>query len=255
MTGAGAPRIDVNCDIGEGYGRWQMPHDAALIRTVTSVSVAAGFHAGDPGTIRATVRDAVENGLDVGVHVALPDMLGFGRREMAVSACEVRDYCTYQIGAVQAFVAACGSRLTHVKPHGALYAMTSRDVHLAGAIATAAADAGVPRLFLLDDRFAGVADEHGVEVVTEGFPELGYADDGTLVLERDKKPWEPAEVGARAVRMVTGQRVRSRSGRELKVSPRTLCVHSDADNADRVARRVLADLRSADVRVCSLSAP
>jgi hypothetical protein len=129
--------IDLNCDIGEGFGRWRMPYDAELMELVTTVSIAAGFHAGDPTIIRATVDKAVAEGLDLGVHVALPDLLGFGRRAMAISPAELRDYGTYQIGAVAAFVRVAGGVLTHVKPHGALYVMASRDPELADAIALA----------------------------------------------------------------------------------------------------------------------
>ena len=124
--------MDLNCDIGEGFGRWRRPYDAELMELVTTASVAAGFHAGDPTVIRSTVDKAVAEGLDMGVHVALPDLLGFGRRAVAISSAELRDYCTHQIGAVAAFVTAAGAVLTHVEPHGALYAMASRDPDMVG---------------------------------------------------------------------------------------------------------------------------
>ena len=248
------PTIDVNCDIGEGYGRWRMPHDAALMGVVTSVNVAAGFHAGDPTIIRSTVKTAVANGLDIGVHVALPDLLGFGRREMAVTPTEVHDYCTYQIGAVAAFVRAAGGTLSHVKPHGALYAMASRTPELAEAIAAATAEfqPGL-RLFLLNGTTRAAVEKHSVELVTEGFPELNYADDGSLILEREKSDWEPDVVAARAVDMVVNGRVESKSGAPLSVDVQTICIHSDAQNALQVAQRVVATLKDNGVRVAKLS--
>lgn len=252
-----ALRVDVNCDIGEGFGRWQMPHDEALMRIVTSVNVAAGFHAGDPVTVRRTVTAALAQGLDVGVHVALPDLLGFGRRPMAVQPTDLQDYCMYQIGAVAAFVRAEGGQVTHVKPHGALYVMASTDLAIARAVAsaTAAVLGEGTRLFMLDRRFARKFAQMGLHVVVEGFPELEYDDEGGLILEERKRQWVPEQVGARAVAMVRDHAVRSRGGKELTVRPATLCVHSDAPNAAAVAGQLVTDLRAAGVRVAPLSAP
>jgi len=174
-------QIDLNCDIGEGFGRWRMPYDAELMELVTTVNVAAGFHAGDPTIIRATVDKALSEGVDIGVHVALPDLLGFGRRTMSVTPAEVRDYCTYQIGAVAGFVTAAGGILTHVKPHGALYAMASQNPEVASAIARSIREYDPSlRLFLLNERCAQPVHEEGVTLVTEGFPELHYDDEGQL---------------------------------------------------------------------------
>ena len=135
-----AATIDVNVDMGESFARWQLGDDEGMMPFISSANVACGYHAGDPGTIRRTVRAAVEHGLQVGAHVALPDLLGFGRRRMAVAPHDVRDYVLYQIGALKAFVEAEGGTLGHVKPHGALYAMCSADSELAGAVAQATAE-------------------------------------------------------------------------------------------------------------------
>lgn len=253
-AGTPTPTVDVNCDIGEGFGRWRMPNDPELMTLVTTVNVAAGFHAGDPTTIRSTVRTALANGVDIGVHVGLPDLLGFGRRAMSVSPAEVRDYCTYQIGAVEAFVRAAGGVLTHVKPHGALYTMAARDREVAGAVAAATADHDTSlRLFLLDDHCRETVEAHGVELVVEGFPELDYADDGTLVIERDKAPWDPTLVAERALRMVRSGTVRALSGADVSARVSTVCVHSDAPNAVEVARAVREGLEAAGVEVAPLS--
>ncbi|MFE2943299.1 LamB/YcsF family protein [Streptomyces sp. NPDC059255] len=247
--------IDLNCDIGEGFGRWQMPADAELMELVSTVNVAAGFHAGDPSTLRATVDRAAGHGLDIGAHVALPDLVGFGRRRMDLSAQEAYDISLYQIGAVAGFVRAAGSALTHVKPHGALYVMASADVTIADAIAraTAAVDSSL-RLFLLDARFAGhVRDAYGVHVEPEGFPDLAYSPDGRLVLERTKEPRPPERVARRAVRMVTENVVDATDGSAVPVRARTLCLHSDAPNAAATGRAVRDALAAHDITVRPLS--
>src|SRR5437763_3207457 len=181
--GASAPLValDVNVDMGESFGRWTLGDDAGIMPYVSSVSIACGFHGGDPATMRRTVHAAVEHGLQIGAHVALPDLLGFGRRRMAVSAEDLRDYTTYQIGALAAFVLAEGGRLGHVKPHGALYAMCSADPELAAAVAqaTAAVDPGL-LLLLLNDTTAGAVAAQGVRLITEAFVDLEYHRDGTL---------------------------------------------------------------------------
>ncbi|RMB85979.1 LamB/YcsF family protein [Streptomyces shenzhenensis] len=248
-------RIDLNCDIGEGFGRWQMPADTELMDLVSTVSVAAGFHAGDPATIRATIDQAAGRGLDIGVHVALPDLVGFGRRRMDLSAQEAHDISLYQIGAVAGFARAAGTRLTHVKPHGALYAMASADASIAEAIAraTAAFDHSL-RLFLLDGRFADlIAAEHGIRVEPEGFPDMAYTPDGQLVLERAKQSWPPRQVAQRAVRMATEGLVETSDRSEIPVHARTLCLHSDAPNAVETARAVRDALAVHDVSVRALS--
>ncbi|MDE2247543.1 MAG: 5-oxoprolinase subunit PxpA, partial [Xanthomonadaceae bacterium] len=130
-------RIDLNCDLGESFGAWHMGDDDALLALVSSANIACGFHAGDPAIMRRTVEQAHRHGVAIGAHVSLPDLQGFGRREMSVGADEVRAMTLYQIGALHAFARAAGARLSHVKPHGALYNMAARDRALADAIAGA----------------------------------------------------------------------------------------------------------------------
>ncbi|MEU6577161.1 5-oxoprolinase subunit PxpA [Streptomyces sp. NPDC046805] len=247
--------IDLNCDIGEGFGRWQMPADTELMDLVSTVNVAAGFHAGDPATIRATIDRAASRGLDIGVHVALPDLVGFGRRRMDLSAQEAYDISLYQIGAVAGFAHAAGTRLTHVKPHGALYVMASADEQIAEAIAraTAAYDNSL-RLFLLDGRFADrISAEYGVQVEPEGFPDMAYAPDGQLILERAKQSRPPQQVAHRAVRMATEGLVEASDRSQIPVHARTLCLHSDAPNAVETARAVRDAFAAHDITVRALS--
>jgi UPF0271 protein len=245
--------LDVNVDMGESFGRWRLGDDEGLMPLISSASIACGFHAGDPGTMRRTVRAAVEHGVQVGAHVALPDLLGFGRRRMAVSAEDVRDYCVFQIGALGAFVAAEGGVLGHVKPHGALYAMCSADPELAGAVAAATAevDRGL-LLLLLSDEVAPAVREQGVRLVTEAFVDLEYNGDGTLVIEAVKRAWDPGRVAARAVRLAREGVIDARDGADLPTSAVTVCLHGDAPNAVETARAVRKALEGAGVRVAAL---
>jgi UPF0271 protein len=248
-----ARTLDINADMGESYGRWRLGDDAALIPFVSSANVACGFHAGDPGTMRRTVGIAREHDVAVGAHIGLPDLLGFGRREIAVSADEVRDYATYQIGALQAIAAAEGASVAHVKPHGALYAMCSREPEYAGAVAAAIADvAPALPLLLLNADVGPAVERHGVTLVREAFVDLAYRLDGTLIIEAVKRAWDPELVARRALRLVQTGRIDSVDGGELAVHPATICVHGDAPNAVEVARAVRTALEEAGVTVAPL---
>jgi UPF0271 protein len=251
MSAAGM--IDVNVDMGESFGRWKLGDDEGVMPFITSASIACGFHAGDPATMRATVRAAMENDVQIGAHVGLPDLLGFGRRRMAVDPGDVRDYAVYQIGALKAFVEAEGATLGHVKPHGALYAMCSADPELASAVAQATAE--VDRsllLLLLSADVAGAVQQHGVRLVTEAFPDLDYRADGTLVLEPVKRAWDPDRVAARAIRLVREQAIDTEDGGQLRVQAPTVCLHGDAPNAGEVVRVVRRRLEDEGVELAPL---
>lgn len=246
--------IDVNVDMGESFGRWTLGDDAALMPHISSANIACGFHAGDPGAMRRTVAAAVEHGLQIGVHVALPDLLGFGRRQMKVAPGDLTDYCTYQIGALAAFAEAEGGRIAHVKPHGALYAMASKDAELAEAIARSVAevDDGLTLLLLRADVAPSVT-KHGVRLVTEAFPDLAYDPEGNLIIEAVKQAWDPEEVAARAVRVAQEQRIAANDGTDIEVDAPTICLHGDAPNAADVVRAVKQGLEGAGVTVTPLA--
>jgi UPF0271 protein len=248
-----ATMLDVNVDMGESFGRWKLGDDAGVMPFISSASIACGFHAGDPSTIASTVHAAVENGLQIGAHVALPDLLGFGRRRMAVASNDLHDYVLYQIGALKAFVEAEGGALGHVKPHGALYVMCSADPELAGAVAeaTAAVDRRL-LLLLLSDDVAPAVNEHDIRLATEAFPDLEYNRDGSLVIEAVKRAWDPERVAARAVRVARDGLIDASDGSELEVTVQSVCLHGDAPNAVEVARTVRERLDAADVEVVAL---
>jgi UPF0271 protein len=246
--------IDVNVDMGESFGRWKLGDDAGVMPFISSASVACGFHAGDPRTMRETVALALEHGVQIGAHVALPDLLGFGRRRMAVSATDLTDYCTYQIGALAAFVRAAGGRLRHVKPHGALYAMCSRDPELAEAVARSIAEVDPDLLLLLlrEDALRGPA-RHGVRVVGEAFVDLDYDADGELIIEAVKTARDPEQVAARALRLVREGKLTKIDGSDFEVDVPTLCLHGDAPNAVDVARAVRRRLEDEGIAIRPLA--
>jgi 5-oxoprolinase (ATP-hydrolysing) subunit A len=246
--------IDVNVDMGESFGRWRLGDDAGVMPFISSASIACGFHAGDPRTMRETVALALEHGVHIGAHVALPDLLGFGRRRMAVSPTDLTDYCTYQVGALAAFVRAEGGRLRHVKPHGALYAMCSDDPDLAAAVARSIAEVDPELLLLLmrDDVVRGAA-RHGVRIVAEAFVDLDYDADGGLIIEAVKTARDPEQVAARALRLVRERKITKIDGSDLEVDVPTFCLHGDAPNAVDVARGVRRRLEAEGIAIRPLA--
>jgi 5-oxoprolinase (ATP-hydrolysing) subunit A len=250
VTDRGA-NVDLNSDLGEGYGRWALGDDAALLEVVTSANVACGFHAGDPATIDRTVRTAVEHGVRVGAQVSYPDLAGFGRREMDVAPDDLTADVLYQLGALEAFARAAGSRVRYVKPHGALYNRIARDPVQAAAVVEAIRryDPSLPLLTLPGSAAMEAAREAGVAAVAEGFADRAYTAEGRLVSRREPGAvlHDPDRVAARAVRMATEHRVESADGGQVEVQVRSLCVHGDTPGAVDLARRVRAALEEAGV--------
>ncbi len=252
-------RLDLNADVGESFGAYSMGDDRAVMTAVTSVSIAAGFHAGDPTVLRETIRLAKANGVSIGAHPSFPDLVGFGRREMRVSAAEAEDFVLYQIAAVVGVAQAEGVRVQHVKPHGALFNQASRHEGLAAAIAraTASIDRGLilfgpPRSELLK---AGRA--AGLRVAAEAFADRAYHSDGSLVSRTASGAviHDADEVAARAVRLATEHTIDAVDGARIRIAADTLCIHGDTPGAGELARRVRSALEAAGVRVAALSAP
>ena len=245
-----ARAIDINCDMGESFGRWTLGNDAALMPLITSANIACGWHAGDPATMRETVRLAVEHGVGIGAHVAFPDLLGFGRRRMDVSPEEVYEYTLYQAGALQAFAQAAGSRLQHVKPHGAFYVMCSQNQELCEALCRAIKALGDDvALVMMGEIAPRAAAAVGVPHASEGYVDLNYNAQGQLVLERRKQAWDPDEVARRAEELALEGRIRTVDGTDLHAQVQTICIHGDAPNAPDIARRVRERLTQAGVEV------
>ena len=255
MKSATAKTIDINSDLGESFGAWRMGDDAALLAIVSSANIACGFHAGDPDIMRGTVAMAVQHDVAIGAHVSLPDLQGFGRREMAVTPNEAYAMTLYQIGALQAFAQAAGTRLRHVKPHGALYNMAARDARLAAAIARAVHDFD-PSLFLFGLANSALIDAGlaaGIPVAAEAFADRRYRADGSLQPRRepDAVIKEGDEAIAQAMAMAREGQVRAVDGSIVSLQADTLCVHGDGEHAVAFARRLRAALEAADIGIAA----
>ena len=248
-------RIDLNCDMGESYGAWKMGADEEIMPLITSANIAAGFHAGDPATIRRTVRLAVEHGVAIGAHPSLPDLAGFGRRAMHVSAQDVYDLVLYQAGAVAAFARAAGATLHHVKCHGALYNMAAMDEALSDAIARAVRDlgGGVQLYALSNSRMMDAGKKHGLTTVGEVFADRGYMDDGTLAPRGQPGGMieDAAQSVAQVMSMIGEGVVVSLSGKRVPVSPGTLCLHGDQPGAVAFARALRESFAAKDIAVAA----
>jgi UPF0271 protein len=235
-------KIDLNCDMGESYGAWKMGEDAAVMPYITSANIACGFHAGDPATIRKTVQLAVDSGVAIGAHPSLPDLQGFGRRVMKISAQDMYDLVLYQAGAVEAFARAAGAKLHHVKCHGALYNMAANDEALSDAMARAVRDLG-PQVFLYclsGSKSLERAKKLGIKVAGEVFADRGYSDDGSLApRERPGGMIEdPAQAVRQALAMIGEGRVTSLSGTPIAVAADTMCLHGDQPGAVLFAKEL-----------------
>jgi UPF0271 protein len=249
---------DLNCDMGESFGAWQMGADEAVMPHISSANVACGAHAGDPSVMRRTVRLARAAGAAVGAHPGFADLQGFGRREMQVDPAALEDSLIAQIGALAAIARAEGAALQHVKPHGALYNMAARDARLAAAVARAVV-ACDPSLILFAPPASALIDagrDHGLRVAAEGFADRSYEPDGSLTPR--SRPGavihDVDAVAARAVRMVRDGVVLASDGRAIDLRLQTICVHGDTPGADVIAARTADALRGAGVTVSPIGA-
>ncbi|MER5597811.1 5-oxoprolinase subunit PxpA [Streptomyces sp. NPDC002265] len=245
--------IDLNADLGEGFGRWRLTDDEQLLSVVTSANVACGFHAGDAATMRRVCAQAAERGVAIGAQVSYQDLAGFGRRAMDVPAAELTAEVAYQIGALEVFARAAGARVAYVKPHGALYNRVVHDEEQAHAVVDGVrlADAALPVLGLPGSRLLEVAAEAGLPAVAEAFADRAYTEEGTLV-PRDRDGavvTDAAAVVARSVGLARSGTVTAHSGARIEVRARSLCLHGDTPGAVELARQVRRRLEESGVRV------
>ncbi|MBC2640923.1 MULTISPECIES: LamB/YcsF family protein [unclassified Rhodococcus (in: high G+C Gram-positive bacteria)] len=250
-------RIDLNCDLGEGFGQWRLADDEALLDIVTSANIACGFHAGDPMIIRRACENAAARGVAIGAHVGFRDLAGFGRRELGVAPADLRDETLYQIGALAGFASAAGSSVTYVKPHGALYNSAALDYERADAVASAIDEFTEPLALMgpPGSQLQRAAEAHGIEFVAEGFADRRYTAAGTLTPRSRHGAVidDPDVAAAQAVRMVSTGTVESIDGDDVTVSVRSICVHGDSPGSVHTARRVRHALQSADVTLGSFT--
>ncbi|MBW7474439.1 5-oxoprolinase subunit PxpA [Paenibacillus oenotherae] len=245
------PTVDLNCDFGEGYGAYTFGQDEVLLQYVTSVNIACGFHAGDPHTMREAVERAAAAGVSIGAHPGLPDRLGFGRREMAITAVEAYDLTLYQVGALYGFVRAAGSTLRHVKPHGALYHMAGRDSDIAEAVVRAvkSLDDGLLLYGQSGSLLLEEAQKQGVRAVSEVFADRTYRSDGTLTPRNMPNAvlTEPKAAVGQALDMIVRGAVRTSEGIEAAVQAETICLHGDGPHAVQFAAALRQGLLAAGI--------
>jgi UPF0271 protein len=246
--------IDINCDMGESYGRWTLGNDEGVMPHITSANIACGFHGGDPHVMRKTVELALKHGVAIGAHPGLPDLMGFGRRRMEVSPQEIKDIHRYQVGALSAFVKAAGTTLQHVKAHGIQYHMFEENLELARASAEQVLELD-PSLILMVmamTKYDAEARKTKARVAAEGFADRVYADDGQLVsrkLGKDALVSDPAKAAEQAVRMVMEQKVKTITGKTITAKVDTICIHGDSPGADKIVAAVREGLVEAGATV------
>ena len=234
--------ININCDMGESFGLYKMGNDEALMPFITEANVACGFHGSDPNHMRKTVELARDHKVRVGAHFSLPDLPGFGRREMKMERQEMANIITYQVGALKAFLDQAGMPLNHLKPHGALYGMAARLEHIAHAVADVAEHYKVPVFGLSGTLHEEIYTARGLDFCPEFYADLDYNGAGGLIITREHHAVDPETAAARCVRAVREGKTRSTDNVDIDVKAASVCVHSDTPNAEAVARAVAAAL-------------
>jgi UPF0271 protein len=247
--------VDLNADVGEGFGSWRLGDDDAMLSMVTSANVACGFHAGDALTMRRVCDWAADRGVAIGAQVGYRDLAGFGRRRIEYDVSELRDEIIYQVAALQGFCRLQGEQVRYVKPHGALYHTAAVDVWQATAVVAAIVDydRSLPLVCLPGSVLASHARDNGLRVVAEGFADRAYLPDGRLMPRTDPRAVvsHVDTVAARAVAMVADGYVEANDGSRVELSVDTLCVHGDTPGAVEIARKVRAALTDAGIAVQS----
>lgn len=245
--------IDINCDMGESFGRYALGADAAMMPLISSANIACGFHAGDPNVMRQTVQFATEHGVGIGAHPGFPDLVGFGRRNMQLAAAELRDTIIYQVAALAGFAQVYHARIQHVKPHGALYNMAAHDEEMGKTIVDALLELDEQLILfgLSGAPILEIAQQAGLRVAHEGFADRAYNEDGTLVSR--KLPGavitDSQAVAERAVQMVTERQVTAITGTVIDIELDTICVHGDTPGAVEHARHLRGTLQQHDVAI------
>ena len=251
-------RVDLNCDLGESFGNYTCGMDASVIPHISSANVACGFHAGDPLVMDKTVKLAKQYNVAVGAHPGYPDLVGFGRRNMAVSAAELKAMMQYQIGALQAFCRSQGVKLQHVKPHGAMYNMAAKDRKLADAICDAILeiDDSLILLGLSGSEMLKAAKDKGLRYASEVFADRAYEDDGSLTPRAldGSVITDEDEAIKRVLQMVNDGTVVTRSGKVIPIEADSICLHGDGAKAVEFAQRIRAELTDSGVEIVPLAA-
>ena len=249
-------RVDLNSDLGESFGNYKMGNDDKIIPLISSANVACGFHAGDPVVLSDTIKMAKDAGIEAGAHPGFPDLMGFGRRNMAVSPAEAKAYVTYQIGALDAFAKVNGMKLQHVKPHGALYNMAGKDYELAKAICEAVKeyDDSLIIMALSGGELVRAAEDMGLRVAREVFADRAYEEDGSLVNRRKEGAMITDENLAieRVVRMIKEEKVTAITGRDIPIKADSVCVHGDGEKALKFVEKIREAFQKEGIEIAPL---
>lgn len=251
--------VDLNADLGESFGRYTLGMDDRILPVISSANIACGFHASDPVVMEKTVLLAKQAGAAVGAHPGYPDLMGFGRRNMAVSPAEARAYILYQLGALDAFLRPLGIKMQHVKPHGAFYNMAAADYPLAKAVCDAVRDfdRGLILLGLSGSELIRAAEDAGLKACSEVFADRAYEEDGTLVSRN--KPGavitDEQEAIRRVIRMVTEGKVTAATGKDISIRADSVCVHGDGEKAVLFAQSIRKALEENGIRVSAMNNP
>lgn len=250
-------KVDLNCDIGESYGRYKLSEQHEILKYVSSANIACGFHAGDPNVMRETVKVAIENGVKIGAHPGLPDLNGFGRREMKITPQEAYNMVVYQIGALQGFLSIHNETMQHVKPHGALYNMAAKDPDLAEAIAQAVYDVSRSLILfgLAGSELTKAGEKKGLRTAHEVFADRTYQSDGTLTSrsQPDALITDEEHAVLQVVKMVTEGKVTSRQQTEVTLKADTICIHGDGEHALTFAKYIHATLQKNQIAISPIN--
>ena len=245
--------IDLNCDMGESFGAWTMGNDAALMDFVSSVNIACGFHAGDASVIRKTVETAIEKDVAIGAHPSFPDLQGFGRREMKMSAVEIFDIVLYQVAALKGICEAFGGRLHHVKPHGALYNQAAKNADLSAAICEAVKkiDKNLILYGLSGSFLIKKAEKLGLKSASEVFADRSYQIDGSLTPRSQPNALikDTETAAAQVLQMIRTGNVTTVSAETIVIKAETVCIHGDGENALEFARTIRAELEKNEIKI------
>jgi 5-oxoprolinase (ATP-hydrolysing) subunit A len=248
-------KVDLNCDMGESFGLYQLGNDEEMMQYITSANIACGFHGGDPHVMRKTVELAKKYNVSIGAHPSFPDLLGFGRRYMHCSPSEIKDYVTYQMGALREFATGYGLRIQHCKPHGALYMMAMEDGKLARAIleAIAAVDKNTIVFALNNSAVSEEAEKMGIPVAKEVYADREHTASGSIVLTRRGQEIEDyRSMADRVLRMVKEGKVVAHTGEEVSIEAQTVCIHGDTPGATMLAKMVVQTLQENGIQIISV---
>jgi UPF0271 protein len=250
-------QIDLNCDLGESFGVYKIGMDEEILPFVTSANIACGYHAGDPSVMRNTVTQALKNNVKIGAHPGLPDLIGFGRRNIRITPQEAYDMVIYQIGALHGFITAEGEKMQHVKPHGALYNMAAKDKKLAEAIAEAIykVDSQLILFGLAGSELVQAGEKIGLQTANEVFSDRTYQQDGSLTPrnQADALIHDHKQAVFQVIRMVKEGKVLSQQGIDVPVQAHTVCIHGDGSEALAFARHIREVLEESGIMVTAVS--